>query len=118
MQTRKNDLMQLGVMLIAAALAVFAALWLGKVLYGLANVALVIGIILVVIGFFRRRENQLGLWWMAELSYPSTNFFVKVSNKPSSTVIVAPYATWLPSANKPAPVGIYPRFTYIRCAEP
>jgi len=40
MQTRKNDLMQLGVMLIAAALAVFAALWLGKVLYGLANVAL------------------------------------------------------------------------------
>ncbi|MFZ4782481.1 MAG: hypothetical protein ACOYLC_09235 [Armatimonadaceae bacterium] len=55
MQTRKNDLMQLGVMLIAAALAVFAALWLGKVLYGLANVALVIGVILVVIGFFRRR---------------------------------------------------------------
>jgi|GEM_PF-1467216 len=55
MQTRKNDLMQLGVILIAAALAVFVALWLGKVLYGIANVALVIGVILVVIGFFRKR---------------------------------------------------------------
>jgi hypothetical protein len=55
MQTRKNDLMQLGVMSIAAALAVFAAIWRGKVLYGLANVALVIGVILVVIGFFRKR---------------------------------------------------------------
>ena len=55
MQTRKNDLMQLGVMLIAAALAVFVALWLGKVLYGVENVALVIGVILVVIGFFRKR---------------------------------------------------------------
>lgn len=55
MQTRKNDVMQLGVMLIAAALAVFAALWIGKILYPVANFALVAGIILVVIGFFRRR---------------------------------------------------------------
>ena len=55
MQTRKNDLMQLGVMLIAAALAVFAAIWLSKIFYNLASIALVIGVILVVIGFFRKR---------------------------------------------------------------
>jgi len=55
MQTRKNDLMQLGVMLIAAALAVFAAIWLSKIFSNLASIALVIGVILVVIGFFRKR---------------------------------------------------------------
>ena len=55
MQTRKNELMQLGVMLIAMALAVFAAIWLSRIFYNLASVVLVIGIILVVIGFFRRR---------------------------------------------------------------
>lgn len=55
MQTRKNDFVQIGLMLIGAALAVFFALFLGKVLYIPAQFALCGGIVLVVIGFFRRR---------------------------------------------------------------
>ena len=50
MQKNRNSLTDIGILLALGGLAVYAALWLGRILYPFAGLAILVGVVLLLIG--------------------------------------------------------------------